>query len=186
MGAHSSRWGPAREKAIIISRAGLLFTLLPHRTNRPPHALKILFCFSCAPRYPTRGRSHPPLTHNRRCTPALHSVKSRWNLRNLLGESTGFGDQRRVLPQMTTSNRHDLPSTVRTGTTRGPGRLTNALRINSRHDGVDLCGGGTLWLGTAARPTAVIGRSVRIGITKETHRLLRFCEQNPFVSGPKQ
>ena len=116
VGAHSSRWGPAREKAIIISRAGLLFTLLPHRTNRPPHALKILFCFSCAPRYPTRGRSHPPLTHNRRCTPALHSVKSRWNLRNLLGESTGFGDQRRVLPQMTTSNRHDLPSTVRTGT----------------------------------------------------------------------
>lgn len=71
--------------------------------------------------------------------------------------------------------------------TRGPGRLTNALRINGRHDGVDLCGGGPLWLGTAPRPTDLVGRSVRIGITKEARRLLRFYEQgNPFLSGPKQ
>jgi DNA-3-methyladenine glycosylase len=71
--------------------------------------------------------------------------------------------------------------------TRGPGRLTKALRIGLRHDGVDLCGGGPLWLGTAPRPTGIIGRSVRIGITKEAHRLLRFYEQgNPFVSGPNR
>jgi DNA-3-methyladenine glycosylase len=65
---------------------------------------------------------------------------------------------------------------------RGPGRLTNALRIGSGHGGVDLCEGGPLWLGTALMPTGVIGRSVRIGITKEAHRPLRFYEQgNPFV-----
>lgn len=70
---------------------------------------------------------------------------------------------------------------------RGPGRLTDALRIGSRHDGLDLCGGGPLWLGTARTPTGVIGRSERIGITKEAHRLLRFYEQgNPFVSGPNR
>jgi DNA-3-methyladenine glycosylase len=67
---------------------------------------------------------------------------------------------------------------------RGPGRLTNALRIGSRHDGVDLCGEGPLWLGTARRPTGLVGRSGRVGITKEAHRPLRFYEQgNPFVSG---
>ena len=70
---------------------------------------------------------------------------------------------------------------------RGPGRLTNALRIGSPHDGVDLCGDGPLWLGTARRPTGLVGRSVRVGITKEAHRLLRFYEQgNPFVSGPNR
>jgi DNA-3-methyladenine glycosylase len=66
---------------------------------------------------------------------------------------------------------------------RGPGRLTKALRIGSRHDGVDLCGAGPLWLGTARRPAGVVRRSARIGITREAHRLLRFYEQgNPFVS----
>ena len=71
--------------------------------------------------------------------------------------------------------------------TRGPGRLTNALRIGARHDGVDLCGGGPLWLGAAPRPAGRVRRSGRIGITKEAHRLLRFYEQgNPFVSGPKR
>jgi len=67
---------------------------------------------------------------------------------------------------------------------RGPGRLTNALRIGWRHNGVDLCGGGPPWLGTAPRPTGDVGRSVRIGITKDPRRLLRFYERgNPFVSG---
>ena len=70
---------------------------------------------------------------------------------------------------------------------RGPGRLTKALRIGLRYDGVDLCGGWPLWLGTARRPTGLVGRSVRIGITKEAHRLLRFYEQgNLFVSGPNR
>jgi DNA-3-methyladenine glycosylase len=69
---------------------------------------------------------------------------------------------------------------------RGPGRLAAALQIDQRQDGVDLCADGPLWLGTAVRKTAHIGASVRIGITREAGRSLRFFEVgNPFVSGPK-
>jgi DNA-3-methyladenine glycosylase len=67
---------------------------------------------------------------------------------------------------------------------RGPGRLAAAMGIDKRLDGVDLCSGGALWLGTARKPAGKTGRSVRIGITKEAHRLLRFYERgNVFVSG---
>jgi DNA-3-methyladenine glycosylase len=69
---------------------------------------------------------------------------------------------------------------------RGPGRLATALQIDQLLDGVDLCADGPLWLGTAVRKTAHIGTSVRIGISREVGRLLRFFEVgNPFVSGPK-
>jgi DNA-3-methyladenine glycosylase len=70
---------------------------------------------------------------------------------------------------------------------RGPGRLAAALQIDQRLDGVDLCVDGPLWLGTAVRKTAHIGTSVRIGISREVGRLLRFFEVgNPFVSGPRK
>jgi DNA-3-methyladenine glycosylase len=69
---------------------------------------------------------------------------------------------------------------------RGPGRLAAALEIGPRLDGVDLCADGPLWLGTEVRETAQIGTSVRIGITREVDRLLRFFEMgNPFVSGSR-
>ena len=68
---------------------------------------------------------------------------------------------------------------------RGPGRLAAALQIDQRLDGVDLCASGPLWLGTAVRETAHIGTTVRIGITREVDRPLRFFEVgSPFVSGP--
>jgi DNA-3-methyladenine glycosylase len=70
---------------------------------------------------------------------------------------------------------------------RGPGRLAEAFRIGKRLDGVDLCAAGPLWLGTAVRRPGPIGLSVRIGISKEIHRLLRFYERgSPFVSGPSR
>ena len=70
---------------------------------------------------------------------------------------------------------------------RGPGRLAAALQIDKRLDGVDLCANGPLWLGTAVRETARIRTAVRIGITHEMDRLLRFFETgNPFVSGPRK
>ena len=78
--------------------------------------------------------------------------------------------------------------------TRGPGRLTSALQIDRRVDGVDLCAPGPLWLGALSRlhSPSVSGKSLasrlgisqRIGITRAAHRLLRFYERgNRFVSG---
>jgi DNA-3-methyladenine glycosylase len=70
---------------------------------------------------------------------------------------------------------------------RGPGRLTQALGVDLSFDGLDLCA-GPLWLGAPAGGAAPdVGQSVRIGITKDADRLLRFYERgSPFVSGPKR
>jgi DNA-3-methyladenine glycosylase len=69
---------------------------------------------------------------------------------------------------------------------RGPGRLGQAIGIGLLHDGLDLCASRQLWLGDSVRPAGEIGRSVRIGISRNTHRLLRFYERgSPYVSGPK-
>jgi DNA-3-methyladenine glycosylase len=71
--------------------------------------------------------------------------------------------------------------------TRGPGRLAAAMGIDKRVDGIDLCGEGPLWLGTAVKPAGAIGESVRIGITREIEHLRRFFERgSPFVSGLKR
>ncbi len=71
--------------------------------------------------------------------------------------------------------------------TRGPGRLAAAFQIDRRHDGLDLCAPGSLWLGETTHPTGPIGKTVRIGITRAADQLLRFYERgNPFVSGPKR
>jgi DNA-3-methyladenine glycosylase len=68
---------------------------------------------------------------------------------------------------------------------RGPGRLAAALAIDRSLDGVDLCAAGALWLAAPLRPTGPIGDSVRIGLTVEAERVLRFYERgNPHVSGP--
>ena len=70
---------------------------------------------------------------------------------------------------------------------RGPGRLAQAMRIDFRQDGLDLCAAGPLWLATSRRKTGAIGKSVRIGLTRNVDRKLRFYEQgNPYVSGPKR
>jgi len=71
--------------------------------------------------------------------------------------------------------------------TRGPGRLAAAFQIYRRHDGLDLCAPGSLWLGETSHPIGPIGKTVRIGITRAADQLLRFYERgNPFVSGPKR
>jgi len=78
-----------------------------------------------------------------------------------------------------TTRLHDL--------TRGPGRLAAAFQIDRRHDGLDLCAPGALWLGVTKHRVGTIVKSVRIGITRAADRLLRFYERgNPFVSGPKR
>jgi len=68
---------------------------------------------------------------------------------------------------------------------RGPGRLAQAMRLDGKFDGVDLCdGANALWLGEALRPVGKIGVSTRIGLSRQAHRRLRFYERgNAFVSG---
>jgi DNA-3-methyladenine glycosylase len=69
---------------------------------------------------------------------------------------------------------------------RGPGRLAQAMQIDKRYDGVDLCAGEALWLGTATRRICPIRSSARIGLAREVHRKLRFFESgNLYVSGPR-
>lgn len=68
---------------------------------------------------------------------------------------------------------------------RGPGRLTQAMQIDLSQDGLDLCAAGPLWLAASRRKTGAIGKSVRIGLTRNADRKLRFYERgNPYVSGP--
>ncbi|WP_028217955.1 DNA-3-methyladenine glycosylase [Paraburkholderia oxyphila] len=79
---------------------------------------------------------------------------------------------------------------------RGPGRLTQAYGIGPSFDGVDLCSGRGLWIGRpdararkAARhePARAVEVTTRIGLSRETDRLLRFYEAgSPFVSGPRK
>lgn len=71
--------------------------------------------------------------------------------------------------------------------TNGPGKLTSAMGIDGRYDGVDLCTDKRLWLGTGSGEIRVIGCSVRIGLTRAADRKLRFFERdNRFVSGPRR
>jgi DNA-3-methyladenine glycosylase len=70
---------------------------------------------------------------------------------------------------------------------RGPGRLAAAMAIDRRCDGIDLCTRGELWLAEASGPRRSIGRSIRIGISREVDAPLRFYERNSqFVSGPRR
>ena len=73
---------------------------------------------------------------------------------------------------------------------RGPGRLAAAFAIDRSLDGIDLCAAGPLYLALPAdesipEPTADIGVSVRIGITRATEAPWRFfIRGSRFVSGP--
>jgi DNA-3-methyladenine glycosylase len=69
---------------------------------------------------------------------------------------------------------------------RGPGKLSAALRIDRRLDGLDLCREGPLFLGCGNHEAGEIGQSIRIGISRDANRLLRFyLRDSPFVSGPR-
>ncbi len=69
---------------------------------------------------------------------------------------------------------------------RGPGRLAAALRIDRSLDGLDLCREGPVWLARGENESGEIGQSIRIGISRDANRLLRFyLRGNPYVSGPR-
>jgi DNA-3-methyladenine glycosylase len=70
---------------------------------------------------------------------------------------------------------------------RGPGRLAAALRVDRRHDGLDLFRRGSLWIGSDDTEVASIGESVRIGLTKATDLRLRyFVPGNGYLSGARR
>jgi DNA-3-methyladenine glycosylase len=121
----------------------------------------------------------------------VYFVYGSWHMMNVSSEREGVGSGV-LLRALEPLEGIALMKRRRGGTrlhdlARGPGRLAAAMRIDRRFDGADLCAGGPLWLGAAVRPTGPIGRSRRIGLTKEVSRLLRFYERgNLFVSGPKR
>lgn len=114
---------------------------------------------------------------------------SSWML-NVAGEADGTGggvliralDPLEGIPAM----ERNRGTTVLRDLTRGPGRLAQALRIDKRFDGIDLCARGPLWLADGGSSDAALGTSVRIGISRDAHRRLRFFERgSPFVSGTR-
>jgi DNA-3-methyladenine glycosylase len=114
-----------------------------------------------------------------------------WHALNVSGESAGVGAGvlLRALEPLEGSalmqRRRGVERCV--DVARGPGRLASALDIDRSYDGIDLCGRGPLWLGSATRAVGRIECSVRIGISREIERKLRFFERdNMFVSGPRR
>jgi DNA-3-methyladenine glycosylase len=78
-------------------------------------------------------------------------------------------------------------TTRRLDLARGPGRLAAALAVDRQHDGLDLVGGGSLWLGEIDPAVGDPGISGRIGLSREADRPLRFYEPgNEHVSGPRR
>jgi len=69
---------------------------------------------------------------------------------------------------------------------RGPGRLTAALDVDRRLDGMDLFRRGSLWIGSDDLTVGPIGQSVRIGLTKGADARLRFfLAGSAYVSGAR-
>jgi DNA-3-methyladenine glycosylase len=119
----------------------------------------------------------------------VYFVYGCWFAINVSGESPGIGAGvllRSLEPLEGLASMQTHRGTQRAlDLARGPGRLATAMDIDRRFDGVDLCAPGPLWLGVSRRRTGALGESVRIGITREIDRKLRFFERdNAFVSGP--
>lgn len=119
----------------------------------------------------------------------VYFVYGCWFALNVSGESPGIGAGvllRALEPLAGIASMRRLRGTERMlDLARGPGRLAMAMDVDRRLDGVDLCAPGPLWLGASRQAPSAIGESVRIGITREVERKLRFFERdNAFVSGP--
>ena len=121
----------------------------------------------------------------------VYFVYGCWFALNVSGETAGVGAgvllrALEPLQGIETMQRHRRAQRL-LDLARGPGRLAMAMDVDRRFDGVDLCAPGPLWLGATRRRRGDVGESVRIGITREIDRKLRFFERdNAFVSGPRR
>jgi DNA-3-methyladenine glycosylase len=121
----------------------------------------------------------------------VYFIYGTWFCLNVSAEATGVGagvlfragEPLAGIPAM---ERRRRGATLR-DLARGPGRLAEALDVTRAEDGLDMCAAGPLWLAAPHGAAPRIGKSVRIGVTQEAHRLLRFYERDsPFVSGPRR
>lgn len=110
---------------------------------------------------------------------------------NVSSESGGIGSGvllRALEPMYGTEHmqrnvRHVKPKDL----TRGPGRLTAALRVNLAHDGLNLFTDEQLWIGSDGHKIESIGESARIGLTKAADERLRyFVAGSRYLSGPRR
>jgi len=70
---------------------------------------------------------------------------------------------------------------------RGPGRLTSALQVDLKQDGLNLFAAKELWIGSDDHVVGPVSCSVRIGISKAAEERLRFfVAGNRHVSGPRR
>ena len=104
------------------------------------------------------------------------------------GEGTGAGVLLRALEPLSgisslRNGRHVRPLDL----TRGPGRLTAALDVDLRHNGIDLFSPGPLWIGSDGTAVKTVGTSTRIGLTKGADAPLRFfLAGNRYLSGSRR
>ena len=67
--------------------------------------------------------------------------------------------------------------------TNGPGKLTQSLKINNSHNGIDLTKKGEIFILENKKENFEIGSGKRIGVTKDLEEDLRFfIKGNKFVS----
>ena len=108
---------------------------------------------------------------------------------NLAAESAGLGAAV-LIRALEPTEGLELMRALRPGVrdrdlARGPGRVCAALGIGRALSGVDLCGGGALWLERVPVPAPAIAIGTRIGLSRDQYRRLRFLARgSPFVSVP--
>ena len=110
---------------------------------------------------------------------------------NVSGEAAGIGCGvllRALKPMYGTEHmQRNLEHVKARDLTRGPGRLAAALRIDRRHDGLNLFTDQQLWIGDDGHRVETIGESVRIGLTKAADVRLRFfVSGSEYLSGPRK
>lgn len=114
-----------------------------------------------------------------------------WPMLNVSSEEEGTGAAvllRALEPQAGLERMPRGPNRVRdVDIACGPGRLARAFAITLAHDRADLCGPGPLFLAAPVRKADPILTTMRIGITKDAERPLRFIEAgSPYLSGPRR